>query len=451
MAIEIILLLQAPKGKCIMRCFLVLLTFLIYGETLRAAPSSSSRIAAVVNNNIITKADLMNRLRFAALSSGLEPTPKNLDQIKLQMLRMMIDEKLQLEIGKKYKIDITDDHIKATLKDIEESNGMPEGTIVQMMKDNNIPFKTFEDQVRAQLTWLVFIREKYPLKTLEEQVKKKLPQDIFPSLQITDWEINQELKLQNEKDTKTQYHLAEILLPFDQPDQEESVKQNLNQLIGELEKGAHFSALAQQFSGSPTAAQGGDMGWLTEDQLEPEIKEALSHLEPGQLSIPLRTSQGYVIIAFIERKLPSSEGNALLTMQQVLLPFPKNVTEEKAQEIMNTAEEISRSAKSCPELEEIAKEKFPSASFHLSHSEPLSSFAESLQKVVLSLPLNQGSEPLLTNEGSLLVMVCEKKSQKSEEFTREDVQALLASRKHAILAKQELRDLRRQAFIDVRM
>ncbi|OJW47945.1 MAG: hypothetical protein BGO67_08730 [Alphaproteobacteria bacterium 41-28] len=434
-----------------MRCFLVLLSLLIYGNLLKADSSSSSRIAAVVNNSIITKADLMNRLRFAALSSGLETTPQNLDRIKLQMLRVMIDETLQLQIGEKYKIEIGKDHINAAIADIESSNGMPEGTVIQMIKENNIPFKTFENQVKAQLTWLIFIREKYPLKSLEEQVKKKYTQDAPPSLQITDWEIEQELKLQKEKDTKTQYHLAEIVLPFDHPDQEESVKQNLNQLIGELENGAHFSALAQQFSGSATASQGGDMGWLTEDQLEPEIKEALDHLQPGQLSIPIRTSQGYVIIAFIERKLPSSDANVLLTIQHVILPFPNNATEEEAREIMKKGEEISHAAKNCPDLEKIAKEKFPSASFHLSHNEPLSTFAEPLQQVILSLPLNRTSDPLLTNDGSLLVMVCDKKTQKSEEFTREDIQALIASRKHSLLARRELRDLRRQAFIDIRM
>ena len=434
-----------------MRCFLVLFSFLIYGEILKADSSSSSRIAAVVNNRIITKADLMNRLRFAALSSGVEPTSKHLDQMKQQMLRVMIDESLQLAVGEKYKIVISDDHIKAAIKDIEEGNGMAEGAVVKLMKDNNIPFKTFEDQLKAQLIWLIYIREKYPLKTLEEQIKIKQPQEMAPSLQITDWEIEQELKLQKEKDTKIQYHLAEIFLPVDTPDQEERVKQNLNQLIGELEKGAHFSALAQQFSGSATAVQGGDMGWVTEDGLEPEVKETLSHLHPGQLSIPIRTSQGYVIIAFIEQKLPSADENALLKMQQVLIPFPNNVTEEEARGIMTGAEEITHAAKSCPDLEKIAKEKFPSTASHLSNNEPLSTFAEPLQKVILSLPLNQASEPLLTEDGCLLVMVCEKKTQTSQEPAREDIIALITSRKHGLLAKRELRDLRRQAFIDVRM
>ena len=434
-----------------MRCFLVLISLLIFGELLKADSSSSSRIAAVVNNRVITKADLMNRLRFATVSSGLEPTPENFEGIKPQMLRVMIDEQLQLEIGRKYKIELSDDHIKAAIKDIEQGNGMPEGTIAQMMKDNNIPAKTLEDQLRAQLIWLIFIREKYPLKTLEDQVRKKYNQDTAPSLQIADWEIEQEIKFQKEKETKTQYHLAEIVLPFDHPDQEKSVENNLKRLIEELQKGAHFSALAQQFSQSATSAQGGDMGWLTEEQLDPDIMEALLHLQPGQLSTPIRTSQGYVLIAFIEQKMPNSEGQILLTMQQVLLPFPKDVTEEKALNVLTQAKEVSRTAKSCPDLEKVAKDKFPSASSHLSLNEPLSSFPDPLQKVINSLNLNEGSDPLPTQEGALLVMVCEKKSQKAEEFSKEDAEALIASRKHSLLARRELRDLRRHAFIDVRM
>ncbi len=439
------------EGTDPMRCFIVLFSFFMYATALQADPPSSSRIAAVVNSNIITKTDLFNRLRFAAISSGLEPTAENLEKSKSQMLRVMIDEQLQCEIGKKYNINISKEHIQAAIKDIEENNGMPPGTIAQLMKENNIPLKTFEDQMRAQLTWLIYIREKYPLKTLEDQVRKKYSQDISPSLQIADWEIDQEIKLQKEKETKTQYHLAEIVLPFDQPDQEEGVKKNLTQLIEDLQKGAHFSALAQQFSQSATSAQGGDMGWLTEDQLEPEIKDAVSHLQPGQLSQPIRTSQGYALIAFIEQKLPGTEGQTRLTLQQALLPFPKDTTEEEASKVMRIAEAISSSAKNCPDLEKIAKEKFPSVTFHLSKDESLSNFPAPLQKVLSSLSLHQASQPLLTQEGGLIVMVCEKQSKKAQEFTREEAEALIASRKHALLAKRELRDLKRHAFIDLRM
>lgn len=434
-----------------MRFFLILFVFLVRGEGLNAESSSPCRIAAVVNKNIISQTDLMNRLRFATLSSGLEPTAENLEKMKSQILRIMIDEQLQLQTGERYGIDIPKEHIQATIKDIEESNGLAPGTIIKMMEENNIPLKTFEDQIKAQLIWMIFIREKYPLKTLEDQLKKKQQQEFMPSLQLSDWEIDQEIKLQNEKETKKQYHLAEITLPFDRPDQEEEIKNTLNQLLEELQKGAPFSALAQQFSQSATASQGGDMGWLTEDQMESEIKEAVGHMQPGQLSVPIRTSQGYVLIAFLEQKLPGVEGNALLTMQQALIPFPQDVTEEKAREIMEKGSEVANTAKSCPALETVVKDKFPSATFHFSQGEPLSSFPGALQNVIQSLTPHQASEPLLTQEGALFIMVCEKTSQKAQEFSRDDAIELLASRKHSLLARRELRDMRRQAFIDVRM
>jgi peptidyl-prolyl cis-trans isomerase SurA len=419
-----------------MRCFFILLSLLISGEMLNAVADSSvhSRIAAVVNKSIITQADLMNRLKLAAISSGLEATPANLDKIKDQMLRVMIDEKLQLQAGEKYNIKISDDQIKGAIQRLEESNGTPQGYAAQLMKEHNIPAKTLENQIRANLVWVELIRAQYT-----------------PALQIADWEVEQELKRQKEKGTKPQYHLAEIVLQFEGSEQEEQAKNDLNRLIEELQKGAHFSALAQQFSQAATAAQGGDMGWLTEDQLPPEIKEFVSHMEPGQLSQPIRMPQGYVIIGYIEKKSPESEGQTFVTMQQILLPFPEGVTEEKARSIMEIAEELSRTGKNCPHLEKIAKSKFPAASSQTSPSVPLSTLPEALQKVIQPLELNKASEPLLTEKGGLLVMVCEKKHQKAPELSEDYAREIVAERKIGLLARRELRDLRRHAFIDVRM
>ena len=193
------------------------------------------------------------------------------------------------------------------------------------------------------------------------------------------------------------------------------------------------------------------MGWLTEDQLEPEVKEALSYVMPGQLSDPLRTSQGYALIAFIERKLPNKEGDLLITIDQLLFPFPPNVTEGRANEILQMAENLSHSAKSCPALDKLAKQKDPSVAIRLIRGEPLNSFPEELQKVVEPLGINQVTEPLITQEGALRLMVCDKQTQKALKFSREDARANLVARKHGLLARRELRDLKRHAFIDIRM
>lgn len=434
-----------------MRCCLILIIFFMNWGGLKAVAPSPFRIAAVVNNGIISQADVMNRLRFAMLSSGVEPSAENLEKMKSQILRIMIDELLQLQTGQLYGIEIEDQHVQAAIQDIESNNGLQPGSIYKMMEANGIPFKIFEDQIKAQLVWLIYIREKYPLKTLEDQLSNKRHQPFTPSLQIADWEIAEEIKSRKKMEKEKLYHLAEISLPFDNTTQEAKVQNTLQQLLEELQKGAPFSALAQQFSQSATASQGGDMGWLMEDQMEPEIREAITYMQPGQLSAPIRTAQGYVLIAFIEQKLPQSEDNVVVTMQQALFPFAQGASEEQVREIVQTAAEVGRSAKSCTVLPNIAKEKFPLADSHLTQDEPLSAFPDALQKIILSLDVNQASEPLLTEQGALVIMVCDKKSQKAEEFSREDAIELIAGRKHALLARRELRDLRRQSFIDIRM
>ena len=119
---------------------------------------------------------------------------------------------------------------------------------------------------------------------------------------------------------------------------------------------------------------------------------------------------------------------------------------------MEKGVEIGKLAKNCAVLEKIAMEKFPSVKSHLTKGDPLSSFPGPLQNVISSLEINQISEPLLTQEGALLVMVCEKKFPNQEkEFSRDAAIETLASLKHFLLAKRELRDLRRQAFIDMRV
>jgi peptidyl-prolyl cis-trans isomerase SurA len=417
-----------------MRILFIFFSLLIGAEALYADDTNSSRIAAIVNKNIISQADLQNRAKLAAISSGLESTEENLEKIKPQILRMMIDEKLQLEVEQKYKFQVSPQQIKNAIKGLEEGNGMPEGAVTQLLEDNHIPMKTLEDQIKANLMWVTFIREKYS-----------------QTVQIADWEIDQEVKAQEDRENKTQYHLAEILIPFDGAEQEERAKNDLIRLSEELQKGVSFPALAQQFSGSATAAQGGDMGWLTEDDIGIEIKDALASLTPGQLSQPIRTPQGYTLIAYIDKQLPGAEGRTYITLQQAILPFPQDVDEEKARAIMEMALSISKSAKSCADVEKLAKAKHPAAQAVTSQKKQMSSLPAEVQKIVEPLAVNESTGPILTQDGALLLMICSKETIEPKKFTKDDAKELLTERKLGLLAKRELRDLKRHAFIEMRM
>jgi len=416
-----------------MRSIVMLLVFLILPLSLWGQSTSMpSRIAVVVNKDIITEGGLSDRLHLAAVNANIDPTPANLEKLKSQMLHAMINEVLQRQIAEQYKIQVTDKEMQESIALLEKNSGMEPGHIARIMKENKIPLSTLEDQIRTNRMWVELIRAKYA-----------------STIQISDSEIAQALQLEKEKEGKTQYHLAEIVLHFDGHEQEVRVKNDLNRLMEELQKGAHFSVLAQQFSQAPTAALGGDMGWMTEEELSPEVAEFLAHMEPGQLSKPIRTPHSYILIGYIEKKLPSTSGQTLLKMQQILFPFPPKATESEMLPILQQAEKVSHAAKSCATLESLARKEMSSIQTN-SQEGIFETMPSALQKVLQDLPANKATAPLLTEQGALLVMICSKEKKKIEPLTEEAVRNNLLERKLQRFADRELRDFKKSAYIDFR-
>ncbi|MEB3702542.1 Peptidylprolyl isomerase [Candidatus Bealeia paramacronuclearis] len=390
-----------------------------------------NKLAAVVNKSAITVTDLNNRVKLAALSAGLEANPEAIEKMKPQMLRTMIEEKLQLQAAKENDIKIEKDAIEKAMKSIEEGNGMKPGQLTQLLKDNNIPLKTLQDQIQAQLTWMEFVSQKYA-----------------PTLQISDWEIDQEFEKHTQNATQTQYHLAEIFLNVDSPEKEGQVQQDFERLIQQLQAGAHFSALAQQFSQSATAAKGGDMGWLSENALTDEISPAVKSMTPGDLSRPIRTAQGYILLGLIDRKMPGESQSQRLDVLQTALPYPPGATEAQAMEVMQKLESLLKTTKSCADLD-VAIKKAGGQSARNANAR-LDAFPEAMRKILASLEVNNPSQPLMTESGGLAVMVCNRTEEKAKEFSKDDALHLIADKRLALLARRELRDLKRAAYIDLR-
>ena len=105
---------------------------------------------------------------------------------------------------------------------------------------------------------------------------------------VSDEEIDYALKRAKETANEPQSRVAEIFLAVDNPQQEDEVRRLAERLTEQMKQGARFSAVAQQFSQSATAAVGGDIGWVRPEQLSPEIGKAVAQMRPGELSAPIR-------------------------------------------------------------------------------------------------------------------------------------------------------------------
>ena len=114
----------------------------------------------MVNGDVISNADVDNRARLFALSTGLPITQDVLDRLRQQITRQLIDERLRMQEVQRRKIVIQDKAIADAIHDIEARNGLPAGRSAARSSQRTASGqRTLVDQIRAQLGWTQVLRE----------------------------------------------------------------------------------------------------------------------------------------------------------------------------------------------------------------------------------------------------------------------------------------------------
>jgi peptidyl-prolyl cis-trans isomerase SurA len=411
------------------------LVLILVGAT--AAAAQETRIAAVVNDDMISLGDLDARIRLVLLSSQLPDNEQVRQRATPQVLRTLIDEKLQVQEAKKYNVTVSDDEISKALERLERQNNLPKGGIDKMLSEHGIPRSTMTDQISASLMW-----------------NKLVDGKLGPSVSISDEEVKDMLARIKQEVGKSQYRVAEIYLAIDNPSQEADVKALADRLVDQMEhQGAHFGAIAQQFSQSPTAAVGGDLGWLTAAELPRDIAATVQGLQAGHLSAPVRTPAGYYIVALLEQRTFGTPGpnDMLISVARIIFPFnPQTATDADKQKAYLAAQQVSETAKSCDEMKRIGQERAPQTSGEI-HDAKMGGLDPAFQKLLVSLEVGQATKPVNIGSGAAVFMVCERKQPPSEIPTRDQLVDNLTRTRLDTLARRYLRDLRRTAYVDMRV
>jgi peptidyl-prolyl cis-trans isomerase SurA len=392
------------------------------------------RIAAVVNDDVISVFDVASRMRLVMISSNIPDTPETRQRIGPQVLRSLIDEKLQLQEAKRQSITATDGEINNGLAQIEKQNNMKSGQLTEFIKARGIDRPALLDQLTAGIVWAKLVRRQAAQST-----------------EISDEEIDEAVKRAKEHASEPQSRVAEIFLSVDNPAQDDEMRVLAERLTQQMRQGARFSAIAQQFSKSATAAVGGDIGWVRPDQLAAELGKAVSQLRPGELSAPIRVGGGYYLMLVVDRRTGNSGGEqeAVFDIVQVVFPLPAQPSEASRRAAISEATSVRAAAKDCPSLLKIGKEKAP----QLSSEGKLraGSISPEMRALVTRLSIGQASEPIVQKNGVGVIMVCAKSSSEGGGVTRDDVTESLLRLRLDTVARRYLRDLRRNAFVDVRV
>jgi peptidyl-prolyl cis-trans isomerase SurA len=232
----------------------------------------------VVNDDIISELDVFMRLRMAMLSAKLQDTEEIRRRLLPQVLRNLIDDRLKLQESKRTGVKINPADVESRIDKLAQRNNMTRAELEEFLKGNGILVDALADQLTAELSWSRLVQ-----RTLR------------PRIVITDQEINEEAQRIKATKGQTEFKMYQIFLAVDAPDQESEVRDSAQRLIEQLQAGADFESLAQEFSQDEGAMKGGNWGWLRLDQMEPAVAKLIQAAAPGSLVGPVRGTGGYYI------------------------------------------------------------------------------------------------------------------------------------------------------------
>lgn len=400
----------------------VVLSGLMSGTALAQSPHG---IAAVVNDDIVTSHDLRQRTLFMVATTGIKRDEASIARAQQQALRNLVDEHIQMQESEKYDQTIGDEEINRSVARLIGQNGLDPNEVVQRLASVGVSIETMREQVRSELAWQRIINGLYGSR-----------------IRISDAQIDETINRLSANVSKPNYRVAEIYIEAS-PDIGgiDGAMEGANAMIAQIKDGAPFPLLAQQFSSSPTAAKGGDLGWIREGELRPELNEAVAQLEKGGLSAPIRVPGGVYVIALVDKKI--SEADTLYKLQQVIVKNDDvEVAKSKLVSLRNTL-------KSCKTLEDDtdALDDVDSADMGEIKSSELN---ESILAVLEGTDVGGLSEPIERPDGAVSIMVCSREASGSDIPTRDQVEDRLFDQQLAQASKRHLRDLRRKATIVLR-
>ena len=194
------------------------------------------RIAAVVNDKIISVRDLENRTDLVVKFSKLPNTQQTHSRLHPQILRLLIQEQLQLQEAERLGIIVSNRDLDIGKRLMETRFRVPKGSLDQFFNTNGIDVESALAQIRASIAW------------------SKLVQRRFANISgVSKEEIDEVLDQFTRNMGKPQFLAAEILLPVNDPDDENNVRKLAQRLLEEIQKGSNFNSIAQQFSASASA------------------------------------------------------------------------------------------------------------------------------------------------------------------------------------------------------
>ncbi len=391
------------------------------------------KATAIINGEVITQTDIDQRLALLAIANGGEIPADQVDRLRQQVLRNLIDETLQIQAAKAADIKVTDADIDRTVARVAANVKQTPEQMADYLKARGSSIRSIRRQILGETSW-----------------RRLQSAKIESGVSVGDDEVKAVIDRMEASKGTEEYKVSEIFLSATATTQAQAMS-NASQIIDALRKGGSFVGYARQYSEASTGAVGGDLGWVRPEQLPEPIANVVRSLQPGQVSAPLAVPGGVSIIALQDTRkvLTADPLNAELNLKQISLTFPKGTTKAQAEPMVARFAAAALNVGGCGGAEKMATE------FHgevvQSDAVKLKELPAALQTMMMPMQVGQATRPFGSlEEGVRVLVICGRDEASVGLPTYDQVLAQMNEERINIRARRYLRDLRRDAIIDFR-
>jgi peptidyl-prolyl cis-trans isomerase SurA len=399
------------------------------------------RIAAVVNEDVILRSELDRavaniRAQYAGRTEQLPPA----DVLERQVLERLVLVRLQVARAQETGVRVADEEVDQAIAGIAQQNGASVDALRQRVTSDGSTFSEFRSSVRDEL--------------LIQRLRQRFAQS---RVNVSEAEIESALAASTAQGQ--QYRLAHILVALPEgatPEEIAIAQKKIEGVKGLIDRGdMDFAAAAVRYSDSPNALEGGELGWRGGDEIPSAFARLVREMQPGQVTAPIRGPSGFQLVKLVEVRDAAQAGPQLVTQysaRHILVRVDEDTTDAQAQAKARTlAARIAGGAA----FTDVARTESEDQSSRTRGGDlgwfAVDQFGADFGQRVAALGDNQVSEPFRTEAGWHIVQrVGSRQADVGNEQRRAQVAETIGRRKLEDEWNRFLRELRGEAFVDVR-
>lgn len=405
-----------------------------------ATPTPIDRVAAIVDDNIIMASELNEKVDFfrndiAKRSNQLPPD----DILRQQVLERLVLESIQLQMADRAGLRVDDDTLNQTIEKIAQQNNMTKEKFRQSIEKEGQSYQNIREQIRRDL--------------LISELRQKT---VGRRIRITEQDIKTFMASELGKNkTAGDYRLGHILIALPAHADEKTIKKTqarANKTHQTLIAGASFQETAIKQSAGQNALEGGDLGWRNAAQLPSLFAEQVKSMNVGDVAQPIRSASGFHIIKLLDLRGGESHFVKQTRARHILIK-PNEI--RSLDEAESLADKIRNDILAGEEFAGLAKtfSEDPSSARNGGDLDWVTpgSLVPEFEKVMANIQIGKISKPFLTQYGWHILEVLERrKKDMGKEYKINQARNFLSKRRYEEELESWVREIRQEAYVDIK-